>query len=664
MKAAGKMSFARYFPFFGESIGSSFGHLFIISLSLVDFISKCIAYQEMGTSQYEIFHDNFEWAINEYSRLRNITYLSIGVASSPTFAVLMHYVRRQFNHRETTFIRWWKMLRINATVCVLFFVSVWLIRYLVLFHGKSENWMTAACALAFLAGYGQPYLFNLLRGAIRYAKGEEPLNRGDAVMTGRRGVVLYTLVVVLGLVSFAGRSATSSPPLSDPSAAWWLKWGHAAACYACALGVIGFLFVSWADDVRLQASRLPEAAAEDELHLEVSSAGETPHAGEDGIPRSRKSSGASSSSGSEAKNRTSSGLDNHRTTLLAVIVIAILLCMTFIHKIVDSLVLRLCFHAYSAFLLVSFTFWALPLPVAKAALYSLLYEVTSISLAAPLSSFFLETESGNPGGPHFSYFFYTTVTGLVANLAGLVGIMLFAYFFAQRSYRFTFLVLNLLSMCSSLIDVVIVQRWNKKIGISDELLYWLGDAVGGEVLWMMNWMPVAIMLTKVCRPHTKPIVFSVLAAFCNFGIRTRALLAQVITRYTWPIETTLAPCDYTNLWKMLILSGVVIPLMVLLPLMFLLVPDGKLCEELDDTGKGIPIPIIVVEVEEEEEEEDDEEAGGAPAKGVVTEESHSDESVEMTCPKTNNFLPVTPTSSSVFTTPNLSPSPVGTATFR
>ena len=72
-------------------------------------------------------------------------------------------------------------------------------------------------------------------------------------------------------------------------------------------------------------------------------------------------------------------------------------------------------------------------------------------------------------GPHFSYSFYSSWSNIVGSVTGYIGVILFQTVMGKWDFRNVFWVTTIIRMIASLLDVVIVMRWNVAVGIPDEV---------------------------------------------------------------------------------------------------------------------------------------------------------------------------------------------------
>ncbi|CCW65230.1 unnamed protein product [Phytomonas sp. EM1] len=231
------------------------------------------------------------------------------------------------------------------------------------------------------------------------------------------------------------------------------------------------------------------------------------------------------------------------------------------------------------------SFWALPLIIAKANVVTYLNMVIYIQLPSLLDGFYLAKSDCLPDGPHFSNTFYNTIgVGIIGNIAALVGITAFKFIFSTRSYRFALVVTTLLWMFASIFDITMLQRWNIKIGIPDHVMYICGDAIIGQVCYMLSWMPMTILLSRLCPRGSESTVYALLSGFSNLGQSTSSSIGAILMEYVWPIKSN-PPCDFSNGVWLVVVGHVLTPLLII-PLSLLL-PNARVCDDIDIDGNVV-----------------------------------------------------------------------------
>lgn len=209
----------------------------------------------------------------------------------------------------------------------------------------------------------------------------------------------------------------------------------------------------------------------------------------------------------------------------------------------------------------------------------------NLQLRGALDVFYTGDEVCNPGGPNFDRTFYLSWSVMVGSLAGVVGVSLFQMILSRTWYRRAFWTTTLLQVVAAIVDIAIVERWNRRAGVSDKVFYLLGDTIIQEVVLMLDWMPAIVLTSKLCPLGVESTVYALLAGFQNFGASVASALG-VLALDVGGIETPEdAPCDFSNLTWLIIFGHVVLPLLTI-PLTFWLIPNARMT---DDLIGGLPM---------------------------------------------------------------------------
>ncbi|GET85605.1 pteridine transporter, putative [Leishmania tarentolae] len=93
--------------------------------------------------------------------------------------------------------------------------------------------------------------------------------------------------------------------------------------------------------------------------------------------------------------------------------------------------------------------------------------------------------------------------------------------------------------------MVIVARWTLCIGIPDHVLYIMGDAVVYEVCYMLNLMPVSMLISCLYRKGYESTIFAILASFSNMGASMAPIIGRILMGTVWLLSSS-PPCDFRN----------------------------------------------------------------------------------------------------------------------
>ncbi|KAK7199245.1 putative pteridine transporter [Novymonas esmeraldas] len=262
---------------------------------------------------------------------------------------------------------------------------------------------------------------------------------------------------------------------------------------------------------------------------------------------------------------------------IMVVSVVAMTCVTILGKSMDLLYCAIVVAVVNCGL----AFWATPLIIAKAIIFIYANMFLYLQLGGVLDSFYMAPKSCLPDGPHFNYVFYTTIGSVIGNFGGIAGVTAFSYIFAKHSYCMTFIVTTIVQVLASIFDIIIVKRWNTHVGIPDRAMYILGDAIVYEVCYMLAWMPMVILISRICPRGSESMVYALVAGFANFGAGMSGTLGSILVEKVWPIVSRgVGTCDYSNLPMLLVVGHLLLPLLII-PLSFVLLPHARICDDLD-----------------------------------------------------------------------------------
>ncbi|CBZ31064.1 putative biopterin transporter [Leishmania mexicana MHOM/GT/2001/U1103] len=231
------------------------------------------------------------------------------------------------------------------------------------------------------------------------------------------------------------------------------------------------------------------------------------------------------------------------------------------------------------------SFFTLPLAIAKAVVFMYFNSILYLNLPGVLNTFYVATPSCLPGGPHFSYTFYNAINGILGNIAGIGGTMLFTHLFPNYSYRLVMGLSAVLLPAASMFDVVILKRWNLAIGIPDHAMYIFGDAIIYEVCNMLLNMPMMMLMCRIAPRGSESMVFALLASIYHLGTSTSSAIGYLLMETIWPVVTQ-GTCDYSNAPWLVITGHIVTPVFIF-PLAYVLLPSVRISDYIDHTGRKV-----------------------------------------------------------------------------
>eukprot|EP00298_Acanthocystis_sp_HF-20_P017496 c21763_g2_i1.p1 GENE.c21763_g2_i1~~c21763_g2_i1.p1 ORF type:complete len:538 (-),score=185.87 c21763_g2_i1:76-1689(-) len=246
--------------------------------------------------------------------------------------------------------------------------------------------------------------------------------------------------------------------------------------------------------------------------------------------------------------------------------------------------------AYSitiSFFLATCGFFLLPLELAKCNLYLFLSEVLYIQIPGALDYFYTAPPECLPNGPQFDFTYYITYSSIVQSIFGALGVTFFQSFMREWEFRPIFWCSTLLKTFASIVDIIIVKRWNVAIGIPDEFMYMIGFNIIYQVTYMLAFMPAVVLTSKLCPKSMETTVYAMLAGFQNFGQSVSMSLGNIVIS-GFGVKTEV-PCNWDGLAGAIGVSHMVLPL-ICIPLTFILLPKAKMTDKIEINKKDVLSP--------------------------------------------------------------------------
>lgn len=223
------------------------------------------------------------------------------------------------------------------------------------------------------------------------------------------------------------------------------------------------------------------------------------------------------------------------------------------------------------FICVGGGFLSMPHPlIARVALYQVLTEISKISFSNVFDYFFVADDICLPGGPHFDYLFYITITGLASAGVGVVTSLLYQGLLSGWKFRNVLLFTSALSGLSGIFDFIIVKRWNLAMGIPDKVFFLVGDDVFESIVSMLYRTPSSSIIGKVCPKNMEASTYAYLAGIANFGTMISAIGGVMMTELFGVITVGGPACNWDNFPWLVLIGHIIIMLMVSIPASFLI----------------------------------------------------------------------------------------------
>lgn len=193
-------------------------------------------------------------------------------------------------------------------------------------------------------------------------------------------------------------------------------------------------------------------------------------------------------------------------------------------------------------------------------------DALTLNLIGATEYFYTESCIGTPG---FSYWFYKSLTALLASLFALLGIYCLSKI-ENWSVRSIVVFLTIAKCSLSSLEVAQATRLNIEWGIPDEVTYIFSEAVSFPVFGMMFFMTTFIMTTRCVERGSEVLTFALLAGFQNY-----ATIVATSAGHYFIDAYQIKGCDFRNLPLALLIGHMVLP-SSLVALAYILLPDEQL----------------------------------------------------------------------------------------
>ncbi|CAE7236257.1 unnamed protein product [Symbiodinium natans] len=114
-----------------------------------------------------------------------------------------------------------------------------------------------------------------------------------------------------------------------------------------------------------------------------------------------------------------------------------------------------------------------------------------------------------------------------------LGVLFFNRFLRRWKYRSIFLLGQSLLIVSQFLDLILVMRWNKVLGVPD-LLFYLGDETFDQAVTKTLYLPLAVLAYKVCPSNLEATMFAMLMTTQHIGMDCGKYLGVALAEF-WGI---------------------------------------------------------------------------------------------------------------------------------
>ncbi|KAL0330187.1 UNVERIFIED_CONTAM: putative folate-biopterin transporter 2 [Sesamum radiatum] len=178
-----------------------------------------------------------------------------------------------------------------------------------------------------------------------------------------------------------------------------------------------------------------------------------------------------------------------------------------------------------------------------------LYMYLSFSLSLNISEGMFYWATDSEAGPSFSKEIIGYVMA-IGSIGSLLGAILYQYGLKDYPFRDLLFWAQILSCLSGMLDLVLVLRWNLKLGIPDYFFVVI-DASVSQMIGRLKWMPLLVLSSKLCPPGIEGTFFALLMSIDNAGLLTSSWLGGLLLHILNVTRT-----EFGNFWLAIMIRNV------------------------------------------------------------------------------------------------------------
>jgi len=207
-------------------------------------------------------------------------------------------------------------------------------------------------------------------------------------------------------------------------------------------------------------------------------------------------------------------------------------------------------------------------------------------------------------GPGFSTSFYQLWGNFIGAIAAVFAVMVFDNVIVKWNVRPAFWVTTVFQMCSTMLEVAILERWNHvpfgtTPGVDqniDAAFFLFGPLCIEKIVEMLDFMPCNVLIGNLCPKNMEATIFAVLAGSQNFGSNIARVMGAIVVQDVLGVNFASNSNDCVNervgwffnlrgLSVARVAGGILLPA-ITVPLTFIMLPSKPLAEKYDNEDDG------------------------------------------------------------------------------
>ena len=201
-------------------------------------------------------------------------------------------------------------------------------------------------------------------------------------------------------------------------------------------------------------------------------------------------------------------------------------------------------------------------------LYLVIIKVSKPSLGTAMDYFYTADNTCLPNGPHFDFKYYITYTGILGTVITLLSILFYKVLLSKLKYRNVLIITSILISLSGISDLLIVLRINLDWGISDGTFYILGEAILEKTIATLYIICISTLISKNCKDKMESSTYAFLSSVNEFSTFVSKIEGAFI--FNLAGIKSIIPCDFSNLWILILCCHIIPPLIIGIPSIFLI----------------------------------------------------------------------------------------------
>mmetsp|Transcript_9453 Transcript_9453/g.19960 ORF Transcript_9453/g.19960 Transcript_9453/m.19960 type:complete len:564 (+) Transcript_9453:71-1762(+) len=154
----------------------------------------------------------------------------------------------------------------------------------------------------------------------------------------------------------------------------------------------------------------------------------------------------------------------------------------------------------------------------------------TVSIDGASFYFFTDDAKAFPDGPHFSAWFYTSGTGIIAGIFNFVGMLLYNKFAKSWRYHSLIFTANIVWCVCNACAALVYTRYNLSVGIPDRTFV-ITSTLLRSIVDQWLWIPAVVLMSQMCPRGMEATMFALVAGCHNLGSTVASYLGAMVIEF-------------------------------------------------------------------------------------------------------------------------------------